>query len=133
MADGAENDLNQVITSAVQARVEAEVAGALAGSELVSEMVVKLLQRKIEVKDGGGYRTRETTVIADMIDQGMLAATRAAIAKVIVEEAVAIEAAVAAELRKNIKPIAKTLAGQLQETAKSAHGLSVELKYPGRY
>jgi coenzyme F420-reducing hydrogenase delta subunit len=126
-------DLNDVITSAVQARVEAEVAAALSGTDVVKEMVVGILQRKIEVKDGGGYRTRETTVIAEMIDKAMLTATREAIGRVIAEEADAIEAAVAAELRRNVKAVARTLAGQLQETARSSHGLSVELKYPGRY
>lgn len=94
-------------------------------------MVAVAMSRKIEVKDGSGYRTRETTVIRHMIDQAIIVATEKAIQKVIAAEAEAIEAAITTELRKNVKGIAKQLAGQLQEKVANPYGLRVELKYGG--
>lgn len=126
-----EGDLNATIASAVQARVEAQVVEALAGTEIVTEMVAVAMNRKIEVKDDSGYRTRETTVIRHMIDQAIIVATEKAIQKVIAAEAEAIEAAITTELRKNVKGIARQLAGQLQEKVVNPYGLRVELKYGG--
>lgn len=125
-------DLNQVIASAVQARIESEVAAALSGSELMGQYVAAALSQKITVEDRGSYRKRETTFLRETIDGAIKEATKAAIAKVIAAEAEAIEATVAAEIRKNVKPIAKTLAGKLADAAASPYGVNVELRYPGR-
>jgi deoxyribose-phosphate aldolase len=129
-SDNATGDLNQVISSAVQARIETEVAAALSGSELMSQYVAAALRQKIDVKADGGYRTRETTFLRETIDKAIQSATKAAVAKVIVEEAEAIEAAVATEIRRGVKDIAKRLTTQLAEKAAEAYGVTVELKYP---
>lgn len=125
-------DLNQVIASAVQARIETEVAGALSGSDLMAQYVAAALHQKIKVEDRNSYNKRETTYLRETIDQAIRNATKAAIAKVMVDEAAAIEAQVAAEIRKNVKGIAKQLAGKLAEAAESPYGVNVELRYPGR-
>jgi hypothetical protein len=132
MAENVTGDLNQVITSAVQARIESEVAAALSGSELMGQYVAAALTQKIVVEDRGTYRKRETTFLRETIDAAIKAATKAAVQKVIAAEAEAIEAQVAAELRKNVKAIAKTLVGKVAESAESPHGIEVNLKYPGR-
>lgn len=132
MATEVTGDLNTVIASAVQARIETEVAAALSGSELMGQYVAAALTQTIEVEDRGSYRKRETTFLRETIDKAIKEATAAAVRRVVAAEAEAIEATVAAEIRKNVKGIAKTLTGKLVERAESPHGISVELKYPGR-
>jgi hypothetical protein len=132
MSENVSGDLNQVIASAVQARIETEVATAMAGSELMGQYVAAALHEKIEVKDRDTYRTRTTTYLREAIDGAIKAATLAAVQKVIAEEAPAIEAAVAIELRKNVKGIAKTLVGKVAESTESAYGMNIELRYPSR-
>lgn len=125
-------DLNQVIASAVQARIESEVATALSGSDLMAKYVSAALHQVIEVKERGGYNTRKTTYLRETIDSAIQEATKAAIAKVVAAEAEAIEAAVTAELRKNVKAIGKSLANKLVEKTESPYGVTVELRYPSR-
>lgn len=125
-------DLNQVIASAVQARIESEVATALSGSDLMAQYVSAALHQTIEVKERGGYAVRKTTYLRQAIDGAIQEATKSAIATVVAAEAEAIEAAVTAELRKNVKAIGKHLATQLVEKAESPYGVTVELRYPNR-
>lgn len=122
-------DLNQVIASAVQARIESEVAAALSGSDLMMQYVSAALHQKIEVKEGYSGR-RQTTFLKETIDHAIQGAVKAAVQRVILEEAPAIEAAVATEVRKGAKDIAKQLVTNVTDTAASAYGLSVTIKYP---
>jgi hypothetical protein len=131
-SNAAAGDLNQVIASAVQARIETEVATALSGSELMTQYVSAALHQKIQVEDRGSYRKRETTWLRETIDKAIREATKVAVAKVMQEEAEAIEKHVAAELRKNVKGIASTLVGKIADVADSPYGVTVELRYPGR-
>lgn len=130
-------DLNTVIATAVSARIEAEVAAALSGDAVMSKYVAAALQQEIEVRDGGysGYssRNRKTTFLRQTIDTAIRQATETAVRKVIAEEQEALEAAVATELRRQTKDIAKTLVGQVAEVAQKSHGVRVELVYPSRY
>lgn len=123
-------DLNQVIVSAVQARIESEVAAALSGSELIGQYVAAALTEKITVREN--YRDRTTTFLRETIDSAIKAATKAAVQKVVAEEAPLIEKTVTAEMRKNVTAISKTLVGKLVEQADSSYGISVELRYPER-
>jgi hypothetical protein len=124
-------DLNTVIASAVQARIETEVLAALSGSDVFAQFVNVALNRKIEVKDpNSSYRTRETTYIAETISKAIQAATKAAVEKVIAEEAPQIEAEVTKELRRNVKGLAAQMVGCVVDKAASPYGITVELKYP---
>jgi hypothetical protein len=127
-------DLNQVIASAVQARIETEVATALAGSELMNQYVAAALNQRVqeEPSSRNGYKRVETTFLRQTVETAIRAATKAAVARVIADEAEAIERTVTAEIRKNVKDIAAVLVGKLADAAESAHGINVELRYPGR-
>ena len=128
--DVASNDLNTVISTAVQARIETEVAAALSGSELMSQYVQAALHQPIEVQDRN-YRKRNTTYLRETIDEAMREATKAAVKRVIVEEQDKIEAEVARELRKNVKGIANQLATNMADAAGTAYGMKIEVTYPG--
>ena len=128
--DAVSNDLNTVISSAVQARIETEVAAALSGSELMGQYVSAALLQPIEVQDKN-YRKRNTTYLRETIDEAIREATKAAVKRVIAEEQEQIEAQVAKELRGNIKDVAKSLAGNFAKSATSAYGFTVEVTYPG--
>lgn len=126
------NDLNSVITSAVQARIEAEVTAALSGSELMGQYVAAALHQQITVKASGYGRDRQTTFLKEVIDKAIQAAVRSAVEKLIAEETEEIEKAVSAELKNRRGEIAKDLVGSLQKAAESTYGVTVELKMPGR-
>lgn len=130
--DAVSNDLNHVISSAVQARIETEVATALAGSNLMVQYVTAALHQTVEVKDRNSYNTRKTTFMRETIDEAIREATKAAVRKVIASEQDKIEAAVTSELRRNIKSVSKKLAGKLAAAAKGPYGMTIEVKYPGQ-
>lgn len=128
--DNTTGDLNQVISSAVQARIETEVASALAGSDLMAQYVAAALHQKIKIEDRyDRYTKRETTFLKETIDGAIRTATKAAVAKVIAEEAEAIEAQVATEIRKNVKVIAGQITKSVVDKAESPYGITVELAY----
>lgn len=124
-------DLNQVISSAVQARIEAEVAAALSGSEVMGQYVAAALSQQIEIKDPrDSYRTIKTTFLRNAIDKAIQKATAAALTTVVEQEMPAIEQAVTTELRKNVKGIATQLVGQVAESVDKPYGITVQLNYP---
>jgi hypothetical protein len=122
-------DLNQVIASAVQARIETEVIAALTGSEVMAEYVRAALHEPIAVRDSSSYRDRQTTFLAETLRKAYQEAAKAAVAKVLQDEAPAIEAEVAKELRRNVKAIASTLVGGVSEQAKSSYGITLKITY----
>lgn len=126
--ENATGDLNNVIASAVQARIETEVATALAGSELMTQYVAAALNQPIEV--GDRFKSRKTTFLRETIDKAIREATKDAVQKAIAAELPAIEAQVTAELRRNVKGIAKTMTDKLGEKVDSAYGVTVKLNYP---
>lgn len=131
MSTPADGDLNQVIASAVQARIETEVAAAMSGSDLMTQYVSAALHQKIEVQhEGDRYKKRQTTFLREVIDKAIREATKQAVAKVVAQEAEAIEAQVTTELRKGVKGIAKQLVGSVVEKAEGPYGIRVELQYP---
>lgn len=113
MSDRTQEDLNAVIAGAVQARIETEVATALSGSELMAQYVGAALHQEIDVKDGSSYGKRRTTYLRETIDQAIREATKAAVARVLVEEASTIEAEVAKEIRRRMM-----YAGMIMEEAR---------------
>jgi hypothetical protein len=115
----------------VQARIETEVAAAMSGSELMGQYVAAALLQPIDVQDKN-YNRRKSTYLQETIYSAIQEATKAAVRKVIAEEAPAIEKQVAAELRANVKQIAGTLVGNVVEAAGTSYGVSVELRVPGR-
>jgi hypothetical protein len=121
-------DLNQVIASAVQARIETDVAAALSGSDLMGQYVAAALHQEITVEKN--YRSRKTTYLREAIDGAIREATKDAIKKVVAEEAEAIEAAVATELRRNVKGMASTLVGSVMKAVDNPYGIKVTLSYP---
>lgn len=130
MPNNAQEDLNTVIASAVQARIETEVATALAGSDIMAQYVAAALHQKITIRDQATYRDRQTTFLREAIDQAIQTATAAAVRKLIAEEAAQIEAEVGKVLRKNAKTIAEQLVGKVVDAAASPYGVKVELSYP---
>ena len=78
MADAAQ-DLNQVISAAVQARIETEVTAALSNSDVFAQFVSGALHAPITVRED--YRDRKTTWLNETLRKTIQAATREAVEK----------------------------------------------------
>jgi predicted trehalose synthase len=93
--------------------------------------VAAALGQVIEVpKAGSSYEKRKTTYLKHTIDKALQEATKAAVARVLAEEAPALEEAVRKELRRNIAAVAEQLVGSVKKSAESSYGITVELKMP---
>lgn len=125
-------DLNRTITSAVQARVEAEVLAALSGDATLAAMVAAALNQAVEVKDQRTYRTTTVPFLHKVLSDTLQAAAKAAVQKLVVEEADALEAEVRKVLRKDMAGIAKALTQSLTDAAGRGYGINVaiELRTP---
>lgn len=124
-----EQDLNSVISNAVQARIEAQVMAALSGDEVFAQFVSSALSSEIVVRDKD-FRERRTTYLAETIRKALQEATQGAVEKVMVEIAPELEAEVAKELRRSVKGLASHLVGSVQDAVKAPYGFKVELKGP---
>lgn len=120
-------DLNQVITSAVHARIEAEVLKALSTDDTFARFVTAALQQPI---NGERYGER-TTYLANTLKAAIQEATQVAVAKVVAEQAPAIEAEVAKALRRDIKGIAGTLVASVAGAVRHPYGVKIELREAG--
>lgn len=127
-----ENDLNQVIASAVTARIEAQVAAALSGDEVIGKYVAAALNQQIDVRDNGSYHDRRTTYLREAIDTAMRAATKAAVERVIGEHHDQIEIAVREALTNSLDAMVAQLVKSMTDAAENPYGIKVSLHYPAR-
>lgn len=135
MTEKKQDDLNQIIVSAVNARIESAVIAAFSGDEVIGRMVGAAMNEEIEVKQDKDYyssRRYKTTFIKHTIATSIQEATQKAVKRLIADQSAEIEAAVQAELKRQVKPIAAQMVGKLNEAVKDAYGVTVSLRYPGQ-
>lgn len=127
-------DLNQTITSAVNARIEAALASALAGDEVMGSFVTAALQQTVEISTSDPYRKAKVPFLTSVLHKAIQDATKAAVTKMIAEEIDSIEAEVRKALRRDLGRIAGTLSKSLVDAADKTYGVSValDLKMPSR-
>lgn len=124
-------DLNKIITSAVNARVEAAVTAALAGDDTIGAMVVAALQQPVEVPKRDGYGKTQVPFLNHLMSSAIRDAAKRAVERVLVDEQATIEEEVRKHIKRLAPEIAQRMAGQLAETAGKSYGVSVQLKLPG--
>lgn len=122
------DDLNTVITAAVQARIEAQVAAALAESDTFTMFVTSALQQEITVREN--YRDRKTTFLAEQVREAVREATKRALQTALDDEVPKLEALVKKALKANVDQIAVGLVGNLVDKAKGPYGITVQVNYP---
>jgi len=120
-------NLNETIAAAVKARVEVEVLKALSGDEVMGGFVALALQEIVEVKDPSTYNTRKVPFLTRTLEVAVQQATKAAVAKLIIEELPSIEDAVRKALKRNLGTIAATLSESLVKAAERPYGFDVDL------
>lgn len=123
----ANEDLNQIIASAVNARVEGAVLAALAGDETIGAMVVAALQQQVEVPSRGGYGKDRVVFLNHLIASAIRSAAKRAVEQVMIDEAQTIEDEVRKHIKRQAPEIAQKLAGQLADAASQTYGITVEL------
>lgn len=123
-----DSDLNQIITSAVNARVEAAVAQALAGDEVIGRLVTAALQQQIEVPSSSGYGKDRVVFMTHVVRTAVREATKSAVQKFLAEETETIEAEVRKHLRRAAPEIAANMVGKLTEVASKGYGIKVSLR-----
>lgn len=124
MTDKASVDLNDVITSAVQARIESTIVAELASSDIYGKCVTAALTREIQVGDYSNKR--KTTFLRETLEGAIKNAAKDAIGVVMESERENIEKLVATHLRRNVKVFAETLTDNAIKAANNRYGINVE-------
>ena len=125
-------NLNETITAAVKAKVEGELIAALSGDAVIGAFVAAALNQKVTVKNAAGYGTIDVPFITKVLQDAIREQAKAALARLIAEEGVNIEAEVAKALRRDLKHIASSLTKSLVDAADKTYGIDVkiDLKMP---
>ena len=125
-------NLNETITAAVKAKVEGELIAALSGDAVIGAFVAAALNQKVTVKNAAGYGTTDVPFITKVLQDAIREQAKAALARLIAEEGVNIEAEVAKALRRDLKHIASSLTKSLVDAADKTYGIDVkiDLKMP---
>lgn len=118
-------DLNVVITQAVQARIEASVLEALSSDETFARFVTAALQEPIDVK--GSYGRQKTTYMAEVVGEAIKQAAKEAVARVMAEMQPQIEDEVRKALRRDLKGLAAALVGSVTDAVAKPYGVTVTL------
>ena len=120
----AQTDLNEVITSAVQARIESTIAAELSSSDIYGKCVTAALTKPIEV--GSYSNKRKTTFLRETLEGAIREAAKDAIGVVMESERENIEKLVATQLRRNVKVFAETLTDNAIKSANNRFGIKVD-------
>ena len=125
LMSGPTQDLNEVITSAVQARIEAEVMKALSGDEVFGQFVTAALRQPVEKER---YSREKVTWLAKVLEEAVKDAARQAVHRVVAEMTPALEAEVAKQIRRDTKGIAAGLVAGVVGATAAPYGVTITLK-----
>lgn len=126
-----EMSIDATIANAVNARIEAELMRALSGDEVIGRYVSAALQQQVEVASGRGYGKDKVVFLNHTIKTTLQRVTKAAIEKVIAEEAELIEDVVRKEIKRTAGDLAKAFTAALTDTTNRAVRLDIKLVTPG--
>lgn len=119
-------DLNETIAAAVKARVEAEMMKALTGDETIATFVVAALQQNVQHEVN--YRKVNEPYLTSVLRKTIQEMTKAAVVRLIAEEAPQIEAEIRKALKRETSSIAQALTRSLVDTAGKGYGFNVNLE-----
>lgn len=125
MVSGPKEDLNQVITSAVQARIEAEVLAVLSGDDVFGAFITAALRQPVEKER---YSREQVTWLSKVVEEALKDAARQAVHKAMEDMAPQIQAEVEKAIRRDIKGIAGSLVGSITQAVSAPYGVTVTLK-----
>jgi len=115
-----QNDINQIIVSAVNARVEAEVAAALTNADAMKTFVEAALHEKVKSSDR--YGADDITLVTKLVRGTVVEQTK----KVVAEEVQAQEA----EIRAHVRQAVQASVGVIADSLVDGFMQSVTGKYP---
>lgn len=125
-------NLDAIITKAIETKIEASVLAALSGDETIGRMVTAALQQKVEInRRDGGYGKETVPFLSHVVHETIRAAAHKAVRAHLETMTEQLAAEVAKQLRKSSAGVAKQMVDQLAERASSAYGIKVEIQYPG--
>lgn len=129
MTTNLNQDLNTTIAAAVSARVEAEVARALSGDEIVGKYIAAALNQVIQIDR---YDSRsKVTFLHQALRTAFQDMTKAAIAKVLADDAPLIEDEIRKAIRRSSSDLANSIVGNLVQLTSKGYGIQVTLRLPG--
>ena len=100
------DDLNEIVSRAVNARVEAQVTEALSGGEYMAQFVQAALNQKVK---GDGYRDEAKPLVKYVLETTIKEQAKA----VVSEEVAALEPLIREEVRKALKKSVGVIADSL--------------------
>lgn len=122
-----DKDLNETITSAVNARVEAAVAAALLNDESFTKFVTAALHHPVKTDS---YSRETKSYISHLLEKTIEAKTKEVVAEEIAGAAEQIRDEVRKALRKSIGVIADQLVDGFVENASGRHP-SIKVEFSG--
>lgn len=123
-----DKDLNETITSAVNARVEAAVAAALLNDESFTKFVTAALQRPVKTDT---YSRESKTYISHLLEKTVEEKTKEVVAEEIADASEQIRDEVRKALRKSIGVISDQLVDGFVENASGRYP-SVKVEFHGK-
>lgn len=126
-------DLNDIITSAVQARVEAQIVAAFAGDQTFEKFVIAALQQTVEVPGNDRYNKAKVPFMMHLLQEAVRASAKQAVQKYMTEHTDELAIAVERELSSKTAGIARQMVDQVSKKASENYGVTVELRWPERY
>lgn len=120
-------DLDDTITSAVNARVEASVIEALASNDVIATYVSAALNRETSDRFGGEKKTFLTKLLGNTVEE----MTKKVVAEEIQKQEDTIREEVAKALKKSIGVVADSLVSGFVENTKGSYP-SIEVKFGQR-
>ena len=122
------DDINDIIASAVNARVEAAVLEAVSRDDTMRVFVAAALQQKVSPT---GYGRDETTLLNHLLKKTIEEQTRAVVAEEVAAHADAIRREVRAALKKSIGVITDSLVDGFVANASGRYP-SIKVEFRGK-
>lgn len=124
------DDLNRTIAAAVSAKIEATVMHAFASDDVLGRFVTAALQQPVERPDARDrYGKVKVPYVHAVLNDAIQAATKAAVQRIVAEQADALQTAIEKALVADKKNIAAMLVASLK--AESNRYISVSLSIKG--
>lgn len=130
---GTTDDLNDIITSAVQARIEAQIASAFSADETFEKFVIAALQQTVEVPGNDRYNKVKVPFLMHLLQEAVRGAAKQAVTDYMTNHTRELAAAVERELANSTTDIAKQMVQQVSKKANESYGVHVELRWPSNY
>jgi len=128
-----EADINEIISSAVNARVEAAVLEAMSGDQVMGRYVTAALSAPVKNEDryGRSRTAKPETFLHHTVRSSIQKATTDAVKRVLAESEAELEDLVRKAIKAQAGDLAKKISQAMCDQASRGYGIQVQVSIPG--